>query len=280
VLEQPRKLTALDRDTIHLGFGMWLARMAWQMRVDAETIRAILAGHEPASDAAPRPAPSEDVAPTSPSTNPEAKATTGNAANSSASAEREPEDGTSEGTAGRVSQVGGAEPRASAATSDLMDATSPGGEQPGTHSPAMAPKSEEGRTTGKSTRAKAFVAPPGEDHERTVKREEVAALNEAEPWLSPDEAAARLRMPVVNLRIFSTELEITWSHPRRQAAAPAPAPVEVPRTVQQKVTAMHRMHPTWTARLIAQAIGAPLATVSSYLTVARRTVAEEQARAA
>lgn len=54
-----------------------------------------------------------DLAPVSPSPESLTNATTGNAANSSASAEREPEDKDSEGTAGRVSQVGGAEPRAS-----------------------------------------------------------------------------------------------------------------------------------------------------------------------
>lgn len=150
---------------------------------------------------------------------------------------------------------------------------------PAPSSPAMAPKSEEGRTTGKPTRAKAFVAPPGEHQERTAKRLEVADLHDREPWLSPDDAAQRLFIPVVNLRIFSQELDITWSHPRPAAVPAEGAHVEIPRTVQQKVTAMHRMHPTWTAPLIAKEIGAPLTTVSTYLSVARRIVANE-ARAA
>jgi hypothetical protein len=124
---------------------------------------------------------------------------------------------------------------------------------------------------GKSTSSKGFVAPRGEQIETTQRREAVAALHHQEPWLSPDEASIRLLMPVVNLRIFSQELDIAWSQPR--PAVQAPAPGGAPKTLRDKVRAVHRMHPTWTARLIADHLGAPAASVSTYLAEARRVAA-------
>lgn len=102
---------------------------------------------------------------------------------------------------------------------------------------------------GKSTRAKAFVAPAHEHAERTSKRNDVAALHDAEPWLSPDDAAGRLMIPVVNLRIFSSELEIEWSQPK-----PAPVedePTERRKGLQHEVKLLHEEHPEWPAGKIA-----------------------------
>jgi plasmid maintenance system antidote protein VapI len=255
VLEQPRILSAFDRDAIHLGFGLWVARMAWQMRVDASTIHEILAGKQPGEEKAAGTPPAEE----------------GDAPTSSAPIIEAPK------PLPAISEEDQrpAEERTSLQEPSVSDGS--GGMQdglpvhPATHPPA-----------GKSTKARAFVAPPGEDHERTAKREDVAALNDREPWLTPDEAAARLHMPVVNLRIFSSELDIEWSQPRPIGApTPTPSPpAEIPRTLMQKVTTMHRLHPTWTATLIADALGAPRNTVSSYLATARKVVREERARAA
>lgn len=110
-----------------------------------------------------------------------------------------------------------------------------------------------------------------EDAERTTKRDAIAALHDAEPWLTPDEAAARLLIPVVNLRIFSGELEIEWSQPRE--TSPIPAPSEQPQmlSVRSKVFAMHRHHPNWTAKIIADSLGAKVSTVSVYLAEARQS---------
>ena len=74
-----------------------------------------------------------------------------------------------------------------------------------------------------------------------------------------------------NLRIFSTELDIEWSlqKPLTAIAPVALASAELP-TLRQRVRAMHAMHPMWTARLIANELGAPFASVSTYLAEARR----------
>lgn len=69
------------------------------------------------------------------------------------------------------------------------------------------------------------------------------------------------------------------------AASPAIQPetatgstaAEKRRSLRDRVIAMHRMHPTWTARLIANELGAPLSSVSVYLAGARRIVAGEKA---
>lgn len=75
--------------------------------------------------------------------------------------------------------------------------------------PTPAPKAERPPVDTLSPRQDGqfrFVPPDNEMAETTAKRVEVDALHRAEPWLSPDEAAARLLIPVVNLRIFTVEL--------------------------------------------------------------------------
>ena len=136
--------------------------------------------------------------------------------------------------------------------------------------------------SGKSTTAKAFVAPPGEHQERTAKRIEVAKLHDAEPWLTPDEAAQRLFIPVVNLRIFSQELEIEWSQKRK--AAPARPTNEKTPSLLARVRKMHEQHPQWPAHIIANRLGGSVPTINRYLTAIREEgkdtgSAEEQARA-
>jgi DNA-directed RNA polymerase specialized sigma24 family protein len=122
----------------------------------------------------------------------------------------------------------------------------------------------------------AFVPPRGEMAERTEKRREVAVLHRREPWLSPEAAATRLAIPVVNLRIFSQELEIAWSQPR-PSVEPAPAlPEAAPKTLREKVRAIYAMHPTWTPRLIADQLGANVDSVTTYLSEARKLAAAAQ----
>lgn len=106
-----------------------------------------------------------------------------------------------------------------------------------------------------SPAAPAFVVPKGEPAETTAKRGEVAALNEREPWLAPHEAASRLQIPVVNLRIFSSELGITWAQPRQQQEPKSPILAEKAPAISQRVAALRRMHPTWTPALIAAELG-------------------------
>lgn len=102
------------------------------------------------------------------------------------------------------------------------------------------------------------------DHSR---RNQVARLHGSEPGLTPREAELRLGMSPMSLRSFSGELGIEW-------AAPADTSVAVePRTLRDKVAAMHRVHPTWTARMIANALGAPYSSVSVYLVAARKEAA-------
>jgi hypothetical protein len=103
--------------------------------------------------------------------------------------------------------------------------------------------------------APVFVAPKGELAETTAKRGEVAALNGIEPWLPPHEAAARLQIPLVNLRIFSSELGIIWAQPRPEPEPKPSVPAEKSPTISQRVAALRRMHPTWTPTLIATELG-------------------------
>jgi hypothetical protein len=106
-----------------------------------------------------------------------------------------------------------------------------------------------------SPTAPVFVAPKGELAETTAKRGEVAALNGIEPWLLPHEAAARLQIPLVNLRIFSSELGIVWAQPRPEPEPKPSVPAEKSPTISQRVAALRRMHPTWTPTLIATELG-------------------------
>jgi DNA primase len=112
---------------------------------------------------------------------------------------------------------------------------------------------------------------PGEHTETANKRNEVHDLHASEPWLTPDEAAATLQMPLNNLRIFTQQLDIEWG---QQPRPPAPAskamqPTAGP-TLADRVKAQHQLHPTWTARMIAQALGEKETSVSTLLAIARK----------
>lgn len=111
----------------------------------------------------------------------------------------------------------------------------------------------------------------GEEVERTQKRKQVAQLNARHPELTPEEAAARLLMPLITLRTFTAELGIEWSAARR---AEPPAPTERRPTKTERIRLMHEAHPTWTARMIANELGEKETTVSTLLAVIRRAERE------
>jgi len=111
----------------------------------------------------------------------------------------------------------------------------------------------------------------GEEVERTQKRKQVAQLNARHPELTPEEAAARLLMPLITLRTFTAELGIEWSAARR---ADPPAPTERRPTKTERIRLMHEAHPTWTARMIANELGEKETTVSTLLAGIRRAERE------
>lgn len=112
----------------------------------------------------------------------------------------------------------------------------------------------------------AFVPPPGEDSERSQKRRQVAALHKRHPSFSPEDAAARLLIPLVNLRIFSGELGIAWGQPMEVVGISEGRPQPQLLTLRAKVAAIHRQHPTWTAQMITDHLGANYNSVNAYLT--------------
>lgn len=112
----------------------------------------------------------------------------------------------------------------------------------------------------------------GEYQETANKRNEVAELHAAEPWLTPDEAAAVLQMPLNNLRMFTLQLDIEWGRQPRPAEPPKKTPPTSGPTLAERVKAQHKLHPTWTARMIAKELGEKETSVSTLLAVARREV--------
>lgn len=110
-----------------------------------------------------------------------------------------------------------------------------------------------------------------ERNETANKRAEVARLNAKHPELTPEEAAARLLMPLITLRTFTAELGIEWSAARR---ADPPAPTERRPTKLERIRLMHEAHPTWTARMIANELGEKETTVSTLLAGIRRAERE------
>ncbi len=112
-----------------------------------------------------------------------------------------------------------------------------------------------------------------EEAYRAERLARVSALHAAKPWLSPAEAASELLMPVGNLVMFSGDLDILWGQVARPAAPVASAPA-LAGSLKDKVRMVHRMHPTWTATLVAREIGANVGTVGIYLAQVREELAK------
>lgn len=110
-------------------------------------------------------------------------------------------------------------------------------------------------------------------------KDRLRALHDAEPHLNVYGAAERLGVSPGSVRSFSTDMGLVWNRP--VAAKPAldddgPAQPQM-LSLRDKVKAMHRHHPEWTARMIADAVGAKLTSVSVYLADIRSI--EKEARA-
>lgn len=132
--------------------------------------------------------------------------------------------------------------------------------------PASSPVVEEEPGEGRDQRKV-----DGEYQETANKRNEVANLHASEPWLTPDEAAATLQMPLNNLRIFTQQFDIEWGQlPRPPAPASKVMQPTAGPTLADRVKAQHQLHPTWTARMIAQHLGEKETSVSTILAIARK----------
>lgn len=115
--------------------------------------------------------------------------------------------------------------------------------------------------------------PRTEPGETAARRREVVALHTAEPTLTANDAAARLAMPFINLRIFTAELGIAWAVEPSNAAGKGEASAPS-LTVRERVHALHRMHPNWGAGLVSKELGCAYGTASTYLAEARRFARE------
>jgi hypothetical protein len=269
MLDQPTDLTLWERDKIKLDFALFVAKRARRFHANPAQIIDVISRRvsddiahlfspEAATEKAAGTPPAGGSRPDSPaSISPEPPNTDPSDALSSVAAAREDADATApvdEGE-GRLGLK-------------VLPDSSPEGKPVGPSGSTAPLHCAASRNGAPSTRA--FVIPENEENERTAKRVEIAALHDAEPWLSPEVAAARVLIPVVNLRIFSQELDIEWSKPRALPSIAAPVVSSDRRTLREKVGSMHAMHPTWTARLIANELGAPVSSVSTYLGEVRR----------
>jgi hypothetical protein len=272
MLDHPTDLTLWERDKIKLDFALFVAKRARRFHADPAQIIGVISGRlsediahlfslEGATEKAAGTPPAGGSRPDSPASITEAPKPL-------------PAD-TDEARRPAEAKTSDQEPSVSDGSGGMQDGLPV---HPATLSPAGKPVGPSGSTAPLHCAAsrpgapatRAFVIPENEESERTAKRVEIAALHDAEPWLSPEVAAARVLIPVVNLRIFSQELDIEWSKPRALSSIAAPAISSDRRTLREKVSSMHAMHPTWTARLIANELGAPFSSVSTYLGEVRR----------
>ena len=86
-----------------------------------------------------------------------------------------------------------------------------------------------------------------------------------------------MAIPVANLRIFTVELGIEWSQPRPESQPAAQSPADEPRTLRDRVAALHRMHPAWGAGMVSKELGCAYGSASTYLAELRRLDRERQA---
>ena len=115
------------------------------------------------------------------------------------------------------------------------------------------------------------------------------ALHQAEPTLIRPELAERLGVKRGHVNAAVARLELSVPHarasndlpfvpeviPPANPQKPVGAAPAITATLTEKVAAMHRQHPTWTGRLIANALGANPDSVSAMLATARRRAAGE-----
>lgn len=168
--------------------------------------------------------------------------------------------GVTAGETAPLSETPASQPGSEVAASDA--AAAPAGEVP---SPVASPA-----LNTRKAAAPRVVA--GETQETTNRRGDVAGLNAKHPELTPDDAAARLQMPIANLRIFTKELGIEWAAERPLETT---QPVAVRPTKSERIRLVHEAHPTWTARMIANELGEKENTVSTLLAAIRREVRAE-----
>ncbi len=267
MLELATQLTDWERDRIRLDFALFVAKRARRYHVDPEQIIDITKSQSAVRS--PRSSDGREPSPAGVEGDIDRRhiqigarhSAEGEVANVAASPAIQPETATGSTAAEkeRPQEVGNG-----AGESLTEPAQAISDPEAGTQAPPVDTTDAPGKSGAEPPSPPAprtFVPPPNEDHERTAKREEVAALHKAEPWLSPEATA-----PSFDPR------GVTGSD--GPSAAPAP---EKRRSLRDRVIAMHRMHPTWTARLIANELGAPLSSVSVYLASARRIVAGETA---
>lgn len=96
-------------------------------------------------------------------------------------------------------------------------------------------------------------------------KKKVAALHAEHPEYTVAEAANALGCLIRSVRACSELIGIEW-----QAARPRQKHEPGSPTLWDKVVVMHRMHPTWTAAMIAKELGASHDSVRTYLRGARK----------
>lgn len=127
-----------------------------------------------------------------------------------------------------------------------------------------------------------------EDRKRFDDR--LTALHRAEPTLTRPDLAKRLGSTNsrVSYRVQKLGLDVPHSlrgdtPPKAEPSSPppkptpqtpvAPPPVRTSGTLTERVKLMHRQHPSWTARMIANELGAPVNSVQTLLATARKEAA-------
>lgn len=96
-------------------------------------------------------------------------------------------------------------------------------------------------------------------------KDRIKALNKSEPHLDCYAAAERLGVSPGSIRSFSAEMNLRWEAPRPLSSVEFHEQPQM-LTLRSKVAAIHRQHPTWTARMITDHLGANYNSVSGYLT--------------